>query len=164
MQTVDIARQFVENEVSKRLKIVLACGREEFRDKSMLDEESMPGKRGDRRNLINEWISIHEKEVKSKFIYDKKGLQNISEAEHVLGLFGVDHCPYNIDIEKNSKLRDVKPMLSEMTRAAIKHLQKNNENGYFLWVESARIDMAHHEVIIIITKRVFTRYLANYVI
>lgn len=66
LQTVDIARQFIGNDVSKRLKIVLACGREEFRDKSMHDEESMPGKRGDRRDLINEWLANHEKEGKSK--------------------------------------------------------------------------------------------------
>lgn len=147
LQTVDIARQFVENDVSKRLKIVLACGREEFRDRSVYDEESIPGKRGDRRDLINEWVTNHEKEGKSRFVHDKKGLQSISnDTEYVLGLFGVGHCPYNIDIESNAKMRDVKPMLSEMTHAAIKYLQKNNENGYFLFVESARIDTAHHEV------------------
>lgn len=144
-ETVDIARQFVENEVSNNFKVVLACGRNEFRDKSMMDEESIPGKRGDKRDLINEWIENHSEAGKSAYVYDKSGLQNISsDTEYLLGLFGDDHCPYNIDIEQN-KWNNKKPMLSEMTVAAIKHLQKNNKNGYFLFVEGARIDTAHHE-------------------
>lgn len=144
-KTVDIARQFLENDVAKQFKIVLACGRNEFRDKSMFDEESILGKRSDKRDLIKEWVNNRSEQGKSTYVYDKKGLLSISnETEYVLGLFGADHCAYNIDVEQNN-WNDEKPILSEMTVAAIKHLQKNNDFGYFLFVEGARIDMAHHE-------------------
>ena len=35
------------------------------------------------------------------------------------------------------------PSLAEMTKVAIKMLQKN-ENGFFLMVEGGKIDVAHH--------------------
>lgn len=143
-KTIDIARQLVENEVSQKFKIILAGGREEFRDKSVLDEESMPGKRGDGRYLIKEWLANHStNKRKSAFVYDKHGLNSISnDTEYILGLFAAGHCPYNIEIEEQ-KLQ--KPTLSEMTETAVKHLQKHGgRNGFFLFVEGARIDMAHH--------------------
>lgn len=88
----------------------------------------------------------HEKEgTSAKFIHDKNGLHSISnDTEYVLGLFDASHCPYNIDIERNPKMKEIKPTLSEMTRAAINHLSRSNQN-YFLFVEGARIDTAHHE-------------------
>lgn len=143
-KTIDIARQLVENEVSRNFKIILAGGREEFRDKSVLDEESKPGKRGDKRDLIKEWLENHNKHGKSAFVYDKHGLNSIkNDTKNILGLFDAGHCPYNIEIEEK-KLP--KPTLSEMTEVAVKHLMKyGRQNGFFLFVEGARIDMAHHD-------------------
>ena len=37
------------------------------------------------------------------------------------------------------------PSLSAMASAAVKRLQRNTEKGFFLMVEGARIDHAHHE-------------------
>ena len=37
------------------------------------------------------------------------------------------------------------PSLSDMAGAAVKRLQRNTEKGFFLMVEGARIDHAHHE-------------------
>lgn len=144
-KTIDIARQLVEYEVSQKFKIMLAGGREEFRDKSVLDEESKPGKRGDGRDLIKEWLANHNKQKKkSAFVYDKHGLNSIAnDTEYILGLFEAGHCPYNFEIEQK-KLP--KPTLSEMTAAAVRHLKKyGGKNGFFLFVEGARIDMAHHD-------------------
>lgn len=142
-KTIDIARQLVENDVGQNFKIILAGGREEFRDASAIDEEGKPGKRGDKRDLIKEWLDVHNKRGKSTFVHDKHGLNALSnDTEYVLGLFNDGHCPYNIEIvEKNLP----KPTLSEMTEAAVKHLIKYGENGFFLFVEGARIDMAHHD-------------------
>lgn len=142
-KVIDIARQLVENDVSRKFKIILAGGREEFRDSSVLDEELKPGKRGDKRDLIKEWLESRSKNGKSAYVYDKNGLNTLAnDTEYVLGLFNNGHCPYNIEIVEQ-KLP--KPTLSEMTETAVKHLLKlNNPNGFFLFVEGARIDMAHH--------------------
>ena len=37
------------------------------------------------------------------------------------------------------------PSLSDMAGAAVKRLKRNTERGFFLMVEGARIDHAHHE-------------------
>ena len=37
------------------------------------------------------------------------------------------------------------PSLSDMAGAAVKRLKRNREKGFFLMVEGARIDHAHHE-------------------
>lgn len=143
-ETIDIARQLIENDVAKNLKVVFGGGRAEFRSNTTTDEENLKGLRGDNKDLIKEWIASRSKQGKSEYIFDKKGLNNIkNDTEYLLGLFSDDHCEYNIDIENNN-LGETKPKLSEMTVAAIKFLQKE-KNGYFLFVESARIDMAHHE-------------------
>lgn len=135
----------VENEVSKKFKIVLAGGREEFRDSSVLDEELKPGKRGDGRDLIKEWVETRSQQGNATFVYNKRGLNAITDdTDYVLGLFNHGHCPYNIEIL--DKYPTTKPTLTEMTKAAIKHLQRqNNENGFFLFVEGALIDKAHHD-------------------
>lgn len=57
----------------------------------------------------------------------------------MLGLFDASHIPYNLERDSS-----VVPSLEEMTEAAIKMLEKSPQ-GYFLFVEGARIDMAHHE-------------------
>lgn len=143
-ETIDIARQLVENEVSRKFKIVLAGGREEFRAESVLDEEKKPGKRGDGRDLIKEWVESRNEQGNATFIYDKRGLNTIgNDTNYVLGLFAHGNFPYNLQIVEQNL---AKPTLSEMTQAAIKHLQRqNNENGFFLFVEGALIDKAHHE-------------------
>lgn len=53
----DIAEQLVHGDVGKRLKVVLGCGRREFIDASIVDEEGAIGKRSDGKNLIDEWKS-----------------------------------------------------------------------------------------------------------
>ena len=37
------------------------------------------------------------------------------------------------------------PSLSDMAGAAVKRLKRNTERGFFLMVEGARIDHAHHD-------------------
>lgn len=56
----------------------------------------------------------------------------------VTGLFQDSHMLYHL--EDGS---DEQPTLAEMTEAAIKILSKES-NGFYLFVEGGRIDMAHH--------------------
>lgn len=132
--------------MGKNLKVILGGGRREFRDTSANDEENMRGSRGDGRDLIDEWLEEHRKSSQNAtYVWNKKGLDSINydKTDYLLGLFSNDHCPFDYEINEK-KLSEEKPHLTDMTEAAIKFLSKE-ENGYFLFVEGARIDMAHHE-------------------
>lgn len=142
VQTADIARQLIENDVAKKLKVIFGGGRREFRNSTVIDEDNMNGLRSDGRDLIEEWVQIHK--GKGLYVHDKQGLHSLPKnSQFLLGLFNNDHCEYNGDIQRK-KLQNKKPTLSEMTKVAIEHMQKEKD-GYFLFVESARIDMAHHD-------------------
>lgn len=120
-------------------------GRREFRDKTATDEDGRLGSRNDGKDLIKTWITERKKNGQAAYVFDKEGLNNVdlNKTDYLLGLFQADHCMYNLDVELQG-LTEKKPSLSEMTKAAIEILQKE-KNGFFLFVEGARIDMAHHE-------------------
>ncbi|XP_067647682.1 membrane-bound alkaline phosphatase-like [Eurosta solidaginis] len=143
---MDIARQLVEWPVGSRLRVIMGGGRRNFIDENEYDEEYKTGKRTDGRNLIEEWLADkYEQGVQASYVWNKRDLErvNLSEMEYLLGLFSSSHCPYHGDLERND-LVEIVPSLSEMTESAIK-LLSNNEKGYFLFVEGAKIDMAHHD-------------------
>lgn len=65
-----------------------------------------------------------------------------AETEFLLGLFESGEMMYHLDvIAENAAAQE--PTLTQMTEKAIDILSKN-ENGFFLFVESGRIDDAHH--------------------
>ncbi len=93
-------------------------------------------------DLLADWRARQNGRV----ITDRAGLAQIAAAAGpVLGLFAPSHLAY--ELERANKPRQPsqsdQPSLSEMTRAALKQLQKNRQ-GYFLMVESGRIDHGHH--------------------
>ncbi|BFG03393.1 membrane-bound alkaline phosphatase [Drosophila madeirensis] len=145
-QAPDIARQLVEGRVGKALKVVLGGGRQQFINTTVNDEEGYPGYRTDGRHLIKEWLADKRAaNVSANYVWSRKGLSlvDLDKTEYLLGLFANSHLPYNGDRARNrSQLAD--PSLSELTEAAIRVLQRN-EKGFFLFVEGARIDMAHHD-------------------
>ncbi|XP_037933854.1 membrane-bound alkaline phosphatase-like [Teleopsis dalmanni] len=142
----DIARQLIEGPVGRNLRVVLGGGRRSFLDVHTNDEEGLPGIRTDKRNLIKEWLSEKKSQgLLANYVWSKKGLQKVdlSKCEYLLGLFSNSHCPYHGDLEREY-LTNARPSLTDMTEAAIRVLSKS-ENGYFLFVDSAKIDMAHHD-------------------
>jgi alkaline phosphatase len=140
----DIAHQLVYNEVSQKIKVFLGGGRRNFINTTEVDNEGRPGYRTDGRNLIDEWATERNKIGNAKYVWHNQQLKelDIKNTDYLLGLFESDHCMYNLDIENNN-LQYQEPSLTDMTVAAIKMLQKE-ENGYFLFVEGGRIDSAHH--------------------
>ncbi len=70
------------------------------------------------------------------FVTNREQLLN-SSSNKVLGLFADEGLPKAID--RGKKI----PSLEEMTNAALKQLNKN-ENGFFLMVEGSQIDWAGH--------------------
>ena len=95
------------------------------------------GDRTDNRDLVSEWKSMYKH---GQYIDDQNGFNLLSDDTPVLGLFNESHMRYEAD-----RHNDIagEPALSEMTEKAIS-LLNNNPKGYFLMVESGRIDHGHH--------------------
>ena len=97
------------------------------------------GDRSDERDLTAEWQQRYTDGV---YVTDQAGFEAIdaSTTTRVLGLFNESHMQYEAD-----RSNDVagEPSIADMTTKAIDILD-NNANGYFLMVESGRIDHAHH--------------------
>ncbi|XP_016982955.1 alkaline phosphatase [Drosophila rhopaloa] len=141
----DVARQLVEWPVGQELRVIMGGGRSYFLDQSMHDETGVSGLRTDGRNLIHDWQKIKKEQgSEGKYVWSLKGLKetDLSKTDYLLGLFDTSHMPYHGD-RRRTHYEDAEPSLSDMTEAAINLLSKN-EQGYFLFVESGRIDMAHH--------------------
>ncbi len=109
-----------------------------------LDGWVASGERLDGRNLLGEW----QKENKNGLlVHSSISLQKAMQAkpDKILGLFSHSHMAYEAEraSAKKATQESQEPSLSEMTAAAIDHLSKN-KTGYFLVVESGRIDHGHH--------------------
>ncbi len=102
-------------------------------------DEIMQGDRSDGRNLIAEWQLRYPKGV---YVSNQLGFDSIDtkSTARVFGLFNKSHMRYEVDRQKTPT---GEPSLTEMTLKAINILD-NNKQGYFLMVESGRIDHGHH--------------------
>lgn len=131
----DIAVQLVHGDVGRKLKVVLGGGRREFLNSII----SKTGKRTDNRNLIEDWKNNFP-EMNSVHVTSRKNFLNVNttETDRILGLFKSTHMEYHLEDTDNSQ-----PTLEEMTKAAIEILRKD-DNGFFLFVEGGKIDLAHH--------------------
>jgi alkaline phosphatase len=136
----DIARQLIEFKHGDGLEVALGGGRGFFLPETTADPED-PGKTGSRldgRDLTKEWL----KKPQAAYVWNRVQFDAIdpTKTQHLLGLFEQDHLEYEAD-----RLTDLggEPSLTEMTVKAIELLSRNKK-GFFLMVESGRIDHAHH--------------------
>ncbi|USD21430.1 alkaline phosphatase [Microbulbifer variabilis] len=132
----DIATQMVEMNIGDGMEVMLGGGRNYF------TPVAEGGLREDERNLTGEWLLRYDGEQNA--VYVENGFElsavDIAKTDKLLGLFTEDHMSYDADrIAKNSE----EPSIVEMTTTAIDMLQKD-EDGFFLMVESGRVDHAHH--------------------
>ncbi|HXG83931.1 MAG TPA: alkaline phosphatase [Pyrinomonadaceae bacterium] len=138
----DLARQLIEFNYGDGLEVALGGGRSKFLPKETPDPEytDRTGERTDGRNLPNEWTAKYKD---SAYVWNKREFDAIDakKTKHLLGLFDRSHMQYEYDRAKD---KGGEPSLSEMTTKAIDVLS-NNKKGYFLMVESGRIDHAHHD-------------------
>jgi alkaline phosphatase len=138
----DIARQLLEFPHGDGPEVVMGGGRENFHPDGAADPEypEEPGRRLDGRDLAREWIEGREG---AAYVWNAEQLDGLdpSTTGPVLGLFQPDHLHYEADREGDPA---GEPSLSRMTGFALDVLGRDPD-GYFLLVESGRIDHAHHD-------------------
>ncbi|XP_013784535.2 alkaline phosphatase-like [Limulus polyphemus] len=143
----DIARQLVEDVPGRDIKVILGGGRRHFFSNHIMDpEEDQYHLRKDGRDLVTEWTNDKARRHASfAFVTTTKEFQtiNINKTDYLLGLFSYSHMQYELERNKGP---EGEPSIAEMTKTAIKMLQKNS-NGYFLLIEGARIDHGHHDTL-----------------
>jgi alkaline phosphatase len=124
----DAARQLVEFPFT----VALGGGRKNF-----LGKREGGNRRDESIDLMQQWVERTQGVV----VKDRTSLQAaVSQDRPVLGVFADMHMTYALDRAPDSS----EPALAEMTRAAIARLSRHRA-GYFLMVESGRIDHGHHD-------------------
>ncbi len=121
------------------LEVAMGGGRRSFlkREAGADPETGAQGERLDGRDLTQEWVSNYHN---AAYVWNRQQLNaiNTDKVDHLLGLFEPSHMAYELDRDPEAE-----PSLSEMTKTALDVLKKNR-NGFFLHVESGRIDHGHH--------------------
>ena len=123
----DIAAQLVEQEWD----VALGGGRYNFLGKELGGRRIEPG-----ANLAAQWAAASG----GSYVTTAAELEAAPMGKPVLGLFSDSHMTY--EAEKPAK-GEGEPTLTEMTAQAIARL-KSDPDGYYLMVESGRIDHGHH--------------------
>lgn len=132
----DIAKQLIDFPYGDGIDVALGGGKRHF----------IPTKEGGKRrqeNLIQAWLLQG-----NSFVEDEQSLLNfkpINKANpknqnRLLGLFANSHMDYEADRKPSPTGQ---PSLKQMTLKALDILSQNPK-GFFLMVESGRIDHAHH--------------------
>lgn len=127
------------------IDVVMGGGRRHFLPKDEQYNVEKPaangaeGDRSDGRHLINEWKAQY---AQGTYVNNQSEFDaiDVTTTEPVFALFNESHMLYEAD-----RSNDIagEPSLTEMTQKAISILD-NNEKGFFLTVESGRIDHGHH--------------------
>ncbi|XP_048810610.1 intestinal-type alkaline phosphatase-like [Lagopus muta] len=137
----DIAWQLVHN---VDINVIMGGGRIYMTPAGTPDPEypeysSENGIRNDGQNLIDKWLSERQG---ARYVWNKTEMLAAAadpSVTYLMGLFEPKDMKY--EMVHNSTLD---PSLTEMTEAAINILSRN-PNGFYLFVEGARIDHGHHE-------------------
>lgn len=128
------------------IDVIFGGGRRHFVPNTLLDEESARGSRTDGRDLRAEYQAAGYTYVSNAAGFNGLRRQSLP----VLGLFESSHMEWEWDRASDA---GSEPSLTAMTLKSIDLLNRgqrrrggwNDDRGYFLMVESGRIDHAHHD-------------------
>ena len=129
---------------SDGIEVAFGGGRRHFlpKDASFNSADAVSAIEGDRTDGVDLTAKWQAQYQNGQYIIDQAGFDAIdaSSTERVLGLFNESHMQYEAD-----RSNDIagEPSLTALTSKAIDILD-NNEKGFFLVVESGRIDHGHH--------------------
>lgn len=140
---VDIASQLIDFPYGDGVDVAMGGGRRNFITNEMTNPENpeKTGKRTDGRDLTQEWVDGREGAVYAWNLEQFNAIDP-STTGPVLGLFNASHLQYEIDRADDA---GGEPSLSMMVDKAIDILKvKGGDNGFFLQVESGRVDHASH--------------------
>lgn len=122
-------------------EVALGGGRVAFYPTELADPENVENKggRSDGRDLTSEWTATLGN---AAYVWNSEGFDavDLSKTDHLLGLFEPATMQFEADREQDA---GGEPSLTEMTKAALEILSRNDE-GYYLMVEGGRVDHAHH--------------------
>lgn len=128
----DIAHQLVNFSTGGGLDVALGGGRAVF-----LGHAQGGTRRTADEDLVDTWLGGGSKR---RFVSTRAELADVRLGESVLGLFSNSHMTYVAERDADSS----EPTLAEMTEKALELLSAGDD-GYFLMVESGRIDHGHHD-------------------
>jgi len=139
----DIASQLVNFPYGDGIEVAMGGGRRHFlpKDEAYNSPDATSAVEGDRtdgRDLTAEWETNFDN---AAYIWNRDQLLDIEpgDVDHLLALFEESHMEYEYDRPSDT---GGEPSIAEMTGKAIDLLNENDE--WFLHVESGRIDHAHH--------------------
>jgi len=125
--------------LGRGVDLLFGGGRQFFVPAGVADEEGGNGSRAGDRDLRVEF-----QEAGYEYVWNTAGFQALKRLP-ALGLFERSHMEYEYDRASDA---GGEPSITAMTLKAIDLLEKRHHRdrgGYFLMVESGRIDHAHHE-------------------
>jgi alkaline phosphatase len=122
----DLALQLFEHD---DIDVIMGGGREWFVD------------RNDKRNLIEEWKDDENVTFVGTESELRNAMKNLSLEKRLIGIYADRHLEYEYVREQ---FAPEEPQLRLMAEAAIKKLSLN-PNGFYLFVEGGKIDLAHHD-------------------
>lgn len=137
---LDIAKQLIYSPHGDGIDVIFGGGRAQFMPEAYVDPKNpkSKGKRKDGLFLPHIWL---DQAPNRAIVSNKMELDKVAKTtQQIMGLFSMSHLPYNVDRDPKSD-----PSLSELTAKAVSMLkQKGGDKGFFLMVESGRIDHGHH--------------------
>ncbi|EZA61510.1 Alkaline phosphatase, tissue-nonspecific isozyme [Ooceraea biroi] len=143
----DIARQLVEDEPGKNIRVIMGGGRQTMKSNVSASEfdplDTWACYRQDGRDLINDWIRDKcKRNLAHRVVQNNEELSSVDvdNVDYLLGIFANGHLEMDWKRERGPKGQ---PSLEEMTVTALRILQKSKQ-GYLLMVEGGLIDFAHH--------------------
>lgn len=66
----DLTEQLVHGETGSKFRVILGGGRSTFRDRKIIDEERQRGRRGDGKDLIQEWLKKGTHDERRSYVWN----------------------------------------------------------------------------------------------